>query len=217
MNHSKFIIVSYRDQEKFNVTFMRYKKSLLYMQRQTDAMLRSYQKFTCTYINDIIIFSLILKNHLQHLQNVFDLFHAWCVNLTSNKSFLDYSSIILLNQWVDSLRIFTFKNKIKIIISLQFSNNLRNLKTFSDFIEWLCFLISWYAQRAWFLQKRKTILFKEVLRAYQDWLKLVNDLVEIWSRYDSTLFSFINTLFFHQHLVQLHHLLFMLQTHFFQV
>lgn len=141
---------------------MKYKRSLSYVQRQTDAMLHSYWKFTYAYINNIIIFSLILKNHLQHLRNIFDLFCAWCVSLISNKSFLDYSSIILLNQWVNSLRIFTFKNKIKIIISLQFSDNLRDLKTFLDFIEWLCFSILWYAQRAWFLQKRKTTLFKEV-------------------------------------------------------
>ncbi len=161
-NHSKFIIVSHRDQEKFNVTLMKYKRSLSYVQRQTDAMLHSYRKFTHAYINNIIIFSLILKNYLQHLRNIFDLFRAWCVSLIFNKSFLDYSSIILLNQWVNSLRIFTFKNKIKIIISLQFSDNLRDLKTFLDLIEWLCFSISWYAQRAWFLQKRKTTLFKEV-------------------------------------------------------
>ncbi len=32
-NHSKFIIVSHREQEKFNVTFMKYKKSFLYVQR----------------------------------------------------------------------------------------------------------------------------------------------------------------------------------------
>lgn len=161
-NHFKFIIVSYREQEKFNVILMKYKRSFSYVQRQTDAMLRSYWKFIRAYIDDIIIFSLILKNHLQHLQDVFDLFRAWRVSLISNKSFLSYSLIILLDQRVNSLRMFTFKNKIKVIISLQFSDNLRNLETFLNLIEWLCFLISWYAQRAWFLQERKTILFKEV-------------------------------------------------------
>lgn len=161
-NRSKFIIVSHKEQEKFNVILMRYKRSLSYVQRQIDAMLRSYRKFIRAYIDDIIIFLLILKNHLQHLRNIFDLFHAWCVSLISNKSFLDYSLIILLDQQVDNLRMFTFENKIKIITSLQFSDNLRNLETFLDLIEWLRFSISWYAQRAWFLQKRKMILFKEV-------------------------------------------------------
>ena len=57
-----------------------------------------------------------------------------------------------------------------------------------------------------------------LLRAYQDWLKLVNDLVKIWSRSDSVLTQiWLNTLFCHQHLVHLHHFLFMLQTHFFWV
>ncbi len=42
---------------------------------------------------------------------------------------------------------------------------------------------------------------KEVmLRVYQDWLKLVNDLVEIWSRSDSDLTQiWFNTFFLSQH------------------
>ena len=49
------------------------------------------------------------------------------------------------------------------------------------------------------------------------WLGLVNDLAEIWPRFGSDMaqhpFSFPNTLFFHQHLVHLHHILSVSQTH----
>ncbi len=65
---------------------------------------------------------------------------------------------------------------------------------------------------------------KTLLRVYQDWMRLVNDLVEIWPKFDSdltqiwfNLFFFLNTLFFYQHLVHLHHILFVSQTHLFQV
>ena len=41
---------------------------------------------------------------------------------------------------------------------------------------------------------------KVMLRAYQDWLELVNDLVEIWSRSDSGLTQiWLNILFLFQH------------------
>ncbi len=41
---------------------------------------------------------------------------------------------------------------------------------------------------------------KNVLRVYQDWLKLVNDLVKIWSRFDSNLTQiWLNNLFLSQH------------------
>ncbi len=41
---------------------------------------------------------------------------------------------------------------------------------------------------------------KVMLRAYQDWLKLVNNLVEIWSRSDSDLTQiWLNILFLFQH------------------
>ena len=55
-----------------------------------------------------------------------------------------------------------------------------------------------------------------LLRAYQGWLELANDLAEIWPRYGPTPFYFPNILFLHQHLVHLHHLLFVLQTHLFR-
>ncbi len=58
-------------------------------------------------------------------------------------------------------------------------------------------LLNWFAflkiQSAWWV-------FWNVLRAYQDWLELVNDLVEIWFRSDSDLTQiWLNTLLLSQH------------------
>jgi len=59
----------------------------------------------------------------------------------------------------------------------------------------------------------------ERTKAEQGWSpnQFASGLAQIWLRYDSTLFSFLNTLFFHQHLVHLHHILLVSQTHFFQI
>ena len=38
---------------------MEYKESLLYIQRQIDALLRSFRVFICVFVNDIIIFNKI--------------------------------------------------------------------------------------------------------------------------------------------------------------
>ena len=131
----KFIVISHRNQKQFNVTFMNYKKSSSYVQRQTNKLLRSYKEFARTYVNDIIIYNRILKEYLKYLITVFQLFRNKRVSLFSIKSYLNYSSIILLKQRINNLNMFTFAEKIIAITFLRFSYILRDLKIFLNLIE----------------------------------------------------------------------------------
>ena len=112
---------------------MSYKSSFSYVQRQTNKMLRSYKKFIKIYVDDIIVHSRTLSKHLTHLRQIFEFFRQKRVNLIFSKSFLNYSSIILLNQRVNSLDMIIVEKKIAIIISLRFLANLKDLKTFLKF------------------------------------------------------------------------------------
>ena len=141
---------------------MSYKKSSLYVQRQTNKLLRSYKKFARIYVNDIIIYSRTLKEHLNHLIIIFQLFRNKRVSLTLIKFYLNYSSMILLNQRVNSLSMFIFAKKIVAIISLRFSYILRDFEIFLNLIEWLRSSIFYYAQRASSLQKRKILLIRMI-------------------------------------------------------
>ena len=114
---------------------MNFKSSSSYVQRQTDQMLRLYRDFFRVYMNDIIIFSKTLKEHIAHLRQIFQLFASKRVNLALNKSFLNYSFIMLLEQRVDNLDLSISIEKITIIIFLRFSQSLKNLKHFSDLID----------------------------------------------------------------------------------
>ena len=58
---------------------------------------KSYKFFICYYINDIVIFLKILKNHFKHLNIVFNLFDELKITFKEIKTHLNYSSIILLN------------------------------------------------------------------------------------------------------------------------
>ena len=69
------------------------------------------------------------------------------INLTVTKSYLAYSSIILLNQRVDSLNMFITVEKIIAIISLRFSFSLRDFEIFMKLTNWLRSSIFRYAQR----------------------------------------------------------------------
>ena len=129
----KFIVVNHREQKKFNITLMSYKNSFSYIQRQTNKMLRSYKKFVKIYVDDIIVHSRTLSKHLTYLRQIFEFFRQKRVNLIFSKFFLNYSSIILFDQRVNSFDMIIIEKKIAIITSLRFSINLKNLKTFLRF------------------------------------------------------------------------------------
>src|SRR5436190_24214609 len=94
----KFTIVSYCDLETVSIALMSYQKSSLYTQYIMNMIFRFHKFFVCCYIDDIIIFLKILKNHLKHLNIIFNLFDELKITLKKVKTYLDYSSIILLNQ-----------------------------------------------------------------------------------------------------------------------
>ena len=130
------------------------------MQRQMDNYLREYREFVKSYINDIVVFNKILKEHLQHLQKILNLFREMNITLKSSKTFLNYSSIALLKQKVDNLELTTSNEKLKVIAILSFPKILKDLKTYFEMIEYLKNYIPYYAQKAEFLQRRKTMLLK---------------------------------------------------------
>ena len=154
----KLTVVSHRGQEEFGVALMGYKGTPPYVQRQTDRLLRPYRKFARAFMDDIIIFSSTLKEHVAHLRQLFDTFRLKRVSLAPSKSFLGYPSVILLGQRVDSLGMSTSEEKIAAITSLLFPINLRDLEIFLGLTGWLRTSIPRYAQRANPLQERKTAL-----------------------------------------------------------
>src|SRR5436190_20926211 len=105
----KFIIISHCDFEIINVAFMNYQESFLYAQHMMNMIFRSHKFFICCYINDIVIFSKILKNHLKHLNIIFSLFDKMRIIFKEIKTHLNYSSIILLNQQVDNFDMIFFE------------------------------------------------------------------------------------------------------------
>src|SRR5947207_2589726 len=97
-NHEKFTIINYYDFKIISIAFMSYQKSSSYVQYMMNMIFRSHKFFTHCYINDIVIFSKTLKNYLKHLNTVFNLFDELKITFKEIKTYLNYSSIILLNQ-----------------------------------------------------------------------------------------------------------------------
>ena len=121
-------VMTHRDQETFNVAVMGYKNSPAYVQRQIDRLLREHREYARAYIDDVIIFSPTLKDHVKHLRAVFDLFAKYNIAINPKKAFIGYPSVKLLGQKVNSLDLSTDKKKLKAIASLQFPYTLASLE-----------------------------------------------------------------------------------------
>src|SRR6266480_4621093 len=96
-NCKKFIIVSHHDLKIINIILINYQKFSLYAQCMMNIIFRSHKFFVYYYIDNIVIFSKILKNYLKHLNTIFNLFDELRITFKEVKIHLNYSSIILLN------------------------------------------------------------------------------------------------------------------------
>ena len=70
----------------------------VYVQQMMNKILRSHCEYFCVYIDDIIIYSVTLTEHVQHLQQMFEELAFKEICLLSEKFFLNYLSIYFLNQ-----------------------------------------------------------------------------------------------------------------------
>jgi hypothetical protein len=88
----KLIVVIHRKIEQWNVSVMRHKNIDAYVPREMNNILREYS-WVKTYINDVIVFNKTLKEHLNHLTQLFALFQHLHITLKAKKTYLKYSSI----------------------------------------------------------------------------------------------------------------------------
>jgi len=59
-----------------------YKNLLAYVQRQIDRLLRAHQAFARAYINDVVIFLVIMEDYIQYLRAVFSLFVKFNISIS---------------------------------------------------------------------------------------------------------------------------------------
>lgn len=163
----KLTVVSHRGQETFNVAVMGYKNSPSYVQRQIDRLLRRFT-FARAYVDDVVIYSKSLQEHVEHLRQIFNLFMQSGISINPFKAFLGYPSVQLLGQKVDSLGLWTAEDKLRAIAKISFPETLSKLETYLGMTGWLRDYIANYAIIAKPLQERKTAMLAASPRAGQE-------------------------------------------------
>ena len=156
----KLTMINHRNQKFFNVTIMKYKNSLVYVQRQIDRLLRSHRHYVKTYVDDIVIYFKTLDEHKTHLRSIFDMLKINNISIKSEKTFIDYLTVHLLRQKMNFLKLTTTEKKLKAIFRLSYSKTLQSLETYLKLTEWLRDYVFMYVDVAKSLQKLKIELLR---------------------------------------------------------
>jgi hypothetical protein len=93
----KLIVVFHREQEYFFVTFMSFRNSSTYAQRRINMILNDLKHCCKAFIDDIIVFFATFEPHIEHLSLIFQRLLDYDIRLNSCKTFLRFSSIVLLD------------------------------------------------------------------------------------------------------------------------
>jgi hypothetical protein len=139
---------------------MGFKNSVSYVQRQIDRVLRLYRDFARAYIDDVVIFSKTLDEHIAHLRQVFQTFQDKRISVQPEKTFIGFPLVRLLGQHIDSFGLATAEDKIKAISDLQFPTTLADLERYLGMTSYLRNYVPFYASIAEPLQERKTQMLK---------------------------------------------------------
>ena len=109
---------------------MGYRNSPVYVQRIIDGIIRPHREYCRAYVDDLVIFSKSLDEHLKHLRLIFQELRERNICLSAKKSFLGYPSVQLLGQKVDVLKVATSRDKLRAIALLKFPESLKQLETY---------------------------------------------------------------------------------------
>jgi hypothetical protein len=160
-HRNRMVVISDRGLEASNVALQGFKNAPAYAQRYMERLFRKHRKLVRVYIDDIIVFSDNLEDHLDHLQIVLNILEKNRVKIAAKKSFIGYPAVQLLGFVVNSEGITNTSDRIKCFQEIEFPNNLGSLETFIGMAGFLRNGIPWFDTRIRPLQRRKTQLLRE--------------------------------------------------------
>lgn len=129
-HRNRMAVITHRGLEGSNVVLMGFRNSPPYAQRWMDRLFWNYRHFVRVYIDDIVIFSDTLEEHIVHLCIVLKLLLDNRVHIAAHKSFVGYEVVRLLGYLVDANGIRKTPDRIEAFRKIQMPTNLAELETY---------------------------------------------------------------------------------------
>ena len=141
------------------IILIRFINSPFYIQRFINRTLKAHNDHYRTFIDDIVIFSDIFNDHIEHLEDIFSLFREKNISINPKKFYIRYSIVELLRYYIDVLKMYSIEDRIQSFYKLEFLFILKTLETYLKVIGFLRSIILYYIQIADSLQKYKVEMF----------------------------------------------------------
>lgn len=155
-------VTPHRGQEMLCVATMGLMNSPGFFQHRMELLLGEYLwKFLLVYIDDIIIFSRNLKDHLVHLSKALTLLEQAGITLSISKCYFAFPSIQALGHHVSRLGLHTSPQKVAAILELLFPGTLQDLEHTLGFFGYYRRFVCHYASIAEPMVNCKTKGFKK--------------------------------------------------------
>ena len=114
--------------------------------------------FILVYIDDIIVYSLLFKSHLQHLDSMLKMIANANIMLSPPKCHIGYQSLILLGQCISRLGISTHQEKIDTIDAMKLPAKVKDLQMFLGFMNYFANYIPFFT---WLMRPLYQLLHKD--------------------------------------------------------
>jgi len=106
------------------------KNAPLHFQCMVDSILGMYRlDFTLVYIDNIIIYSKTLEEHLEHVDKVLEAFRNVGMTVSEEKCHFAYDNVELLGHRVSWLELSTLKERVEVINALLYSKTVKEAST----------------------------------------------------------------------------------------
>ena len=132
--------------------------------------------FALVYINDVVIFSLTLEDHISHLDQVFKAIEDSGVTLSVTKCHFGYQSLLLLGQKVSRLGLSTHKEKVDTILLLDEPKDCHDLQVFLGMMVYFSAYIPFYV---WITRPLFNLLKGSVK---WEWTKVYSKAFKLWKQ-----------------------------------
>ena len=122
--------------------------ALQFMHMISDVLAEYLDVFTLVFLDDILVYSYTVEEHVEHLQKVFAALRKRRLFAKASKCSIRVKEVAFLSQWVTPQGASPLKEKLKAVRSWERSQVVKDVRSFLAFVNYYRHFISTYTEIA---------------------------------------------------------------------